>query len=1305
MKLRIALLILSIVLIIPAGLIGLLSSEAGSRWLLQTALPAIPGTASVKTIEGRLIDRIELSGLQYQSETQSAAIDRIILDWNAKQLLRGTLDIEDFSAQGVRILLTETQKEEAAAPFQLPDQIALPIQVVIRNLQVTDVELHQGGQLYRLDRLQLSAATEDNVLTLTSLKLDAKPTAVSGQGTITLEHGFPLHLAIDWRDLQWPLAAALPQVRSEQGALEVSGRLNDYRLALTASLAHPELPKSGLTLHGKGSLESMHIDTLELKANEGLFQLKGDVTWGEVPAFDLNVAVRDFNPAIVLPELPGSLTLTSQLKGRAEQETLELDANLEQLKGELRGYPLEGEGKLRMAGNRLMIDRLRLVSGANRLTADGTLEPKQSNFKVDLNAPSLDQLWPGLGGSLKAQGLLQGGWENPIVKLEATGRHLLFAEHQAEQIAVDIDYHPEASHVSNLKISASAIKSGAMQVSSVLVKGSGTQPRHQLTAAVLSSYGDVHAALDGSLKDNTWQGSFSRLDLKSQDWGRWRLANHWAIVLTRQTAGIDARIEQGCLIRKAASLCVGGNYRAEGDFNMKLKMAAVPLALAQHLLPQGTTVSGHIQGDANVQRQRSVMTGRYQFMLPSGSAITFQAEQKPQRFVLGASSFSGKIDGDMISANLDLALPGQDYLRGDLRLNIGSKQALAGRITASMAEFDWLKPFVPRLTDIKADLKANLALSGTPAKPEVQGVVRLSDGAVEIAAHRIDAIEVEAVTAEPPDRIRIQASARADDAPVKLTGSYQFDGDYQFALNAPSVPLALVQPYLPEQFEIDGMIRADAEIRQQKGRMDGQYRLEMPPGTRILAKSQQPAKPIALGAASLAGTLNNKTISADLDMGLAGKDFVRGRLLLDTGNRQAIDGRLTVSVVELSLLDPFVPQLANIKGRLHGDVTLRGTAQKPAVQGSLGLTNAAVDVVDLGLSVRKINLDAATEDEQGRRLRIQGSAQSGQGVIQLQGFALLEPGWPVELTLIGEKFEAAKLPEAVVSVSPTLKIEFGHAQGNVTGKLKVASADIQLKELPASSVRVSEDEIIVGQDTSQEEKPAPININASVEVDLGRNTRFSGFGLKTELTGKMQIIQKDKKMRLHGNVDMKEATYKSYGQDLTVRKGRFVFNGPPDNPWLDVEATRVSKDKKVTAVLALSGPVKNPKTKISSTPALPESEALAYLVTGRSMSQVSKDEGNLIAAAALSYGTGQMSWLADKLGIDEFEVKEGETLQDTLVAVGQYLNPDFYIGAKVGLFNNQAALVLKRKLTESLNVETEAGVSQRIKLNYEMEAD
>ena len=100
-----------------------------------------------------------------------------------------------------------------------------------------------------------------------------------------------------------------------------------------------------------------------------------------------------------------------------------------------------------------------------------------------------------------------------------------------------------------------------------------------------------------------------------------------------------------------------------------------------------------------------------------------------------------------------------------------------------------------------------------------------------------------------------------------------------------------------------------------------------------------------------------------------------------------------------------------------------------------------------------------------------------------------------------------------------------------------------------------------------------------------------------------------------------------------------------------------------------------------------------------------ENEGNMLANAALSYGGKQASWITDKLGIHEFEVQEGETLHDTLVSVGQYLTPDFYVGAKVGLFNKQASMVLKHKITDGINFETQAGTSQRVKLNYEIDTD
>ncbi len=111
------------------------------------------------------------------------------------------------------------------------------------------------------------------------------------------------------------------------------------------------------------------------------------------------------------------------------------------------------------------------------------------------------------------------------------------------------------------------------------------------------------------------------------------------------------------------------------------------------------------------------------------------------------------------------------------------------------------------------------------------------------------------------------------------------------------------------------------------------------------------------------------------------------------------------------------------------------------------------------------------------------------------------------------------------------------------------------------------------------------------------------------------------------------------------------------------------------------------------------------MITGAPLSQATKGESNMIASAALSYGAGKLSWLTEKLGVSEFEVQQGDTLQDSLVSAGRYLTSSLYVGTKVGLFNQQAVLVLKRKLTDAINVETQAGTSQRVKLNYEFDAE
>jgi len=1141
--------ILLAVLMIPVGLLGLAGSETGSRWLLEQVFSRLPAQMTVAAIEGRLIDRIVVTDLHYRSDTETVDIERLAFAWRPRELLSGRLRILELALNGVAVEIRQSETPKDEAPFDFRSELRLPVEVAVENLSLADVRLQSDDQVYELARLRLAAVTGQGRLNVSLLEVDAKPVAATVRGQVTLGKGFPFSLRADWRvgtetgglwqgattidgdidriafdnrlaqpfaanltgslkdalgtpyidarggwrGAKWPLTAK-PWLQSEQGTLELSGTPDGYRLAVNGRLTQQYLPDSHLAFSGTGSLEAMSIEKLELKSRTGLFQLTGDVSWKDAPAFDLMARGQHFNPAIILPELPGDLTFSTHLKGKLAGQSPQLEADIGKLSGKLRDYWISADGKLFLLGDQLTVDALRIVTGANRLAVDGTLGQERGALDVSIDAPELATLWPDLGGSLKGGGRLQGAWRRPAVEFQAQGRRLRFAGYSAGQLAVDIDYRPEAA--SKLRLSADAIRSGAIEISRLLVEGSGTQAEHSVSADLRSSEGDLSALLTGGIEKGRWQGNLSRLALNVPNQGRWQLGDTMAMTVTPRKTGADLAFDRGCLVQRASSVCVQGDYQASGDF--------------------------------------------------------------------------------------------------------------------------------------------------------------------------------------------------------------------QAALEASALPLAMLRPYLAEQVTLSGAINADAEMARRKGELAGRFNIQMPAGAKILLQAEGADAAIPLGASSVVGEIDDEVVSADLNLALAGRDFVRGQLRADTGPDPSIMGRVRASVAEFALFNAFVPdKVSGLKGHLQADLTLYGTVQQPTAAGTVTLSGGAVDVQELGLKLRDINLKIAAARDNAERLRIRGGAESGEGSVSLDGFALLQPesGWPVELTLTGKDFEIARLPEAQIAVSPALKIAYANGQGKVTGKLAVPTAVMKLKQLPEQAVQVSEDEIIVGQEPAEETAPAVPGFDVDIDVELGKNVKFSGLGLNTDLEGKLKIVQRAGKLTMHGTVDMKEARYKQYGQDLAVRKGRFAFSGPVDNPSLDVEAVRVSNDKKVTAVLSVTGALKAPRTRIYSEPALPEAEALAYLVTGRPLNQASESEGNMIAGAAISYGVGKVSWLANKFGVDKFEVKEGETLEDTLLAVGRHLTPDFYIGTKVGLFNKQAVLVLRRMLTEALNVETEAGTSQRIKLNYEIEID
>jgi translocation and assembly module TamB len=775
MKKRLALLIVMLIaLVIPVGLFGLIGTEAGSHWLLRKVFLVLPAQVSVATIEGRLLDRVSLTGFHYQGDTETIAIKNLAFAWRPYELISGTLKIVDVALNGVNIGITEIKEPQEESGFDLNAERLLPVRIVVENFLLTDMQFHKADFVQNLEKLQLALATEGDQLKVSKLAINAKPIAATAQGQMTLGKGFPFSVTSDWRanggqnglwqgsttitgdinklsfdnhlsspfkvvlkgeldglqttprvstradwsKVVWPISGAAPQLKSEQGFVELAGLLDDYKITLNGQLTQQYLPEASLSFKGKGSRDAMSIEKLELKSKTGLFQIGGNVSWQDTPTFDLTATGQNFNPAILLPEMPGSLTFSSRLKGRLDATVLQLDAEINKLSGQLRGNPVSANGKLVLNGDQLKVDALRINSGINKIAVNGTMGQGQAALDLSIDTPALDALWPTLGGSLKGEGFVQGTWKNPTVKFQAKGKQLRFDGHSAGQVAINIDYSPDTKKTSKILLSASAIKSGTVQLDSVRVDGLGTQTQHSFKADVSSVYGDLSAALTGCLKAGNWKGYFSKLDLNSRDLGLWQLKRNLAVNLVQRPSGFDVALDEACLVQKAASICTHGHYLANGDLNIALKASALPTRLMKAYLPEQMQLAGIINADTEIQQQKGLLTGRYQMDM-SPAKLSLQGKEVP----LGASTLSGKIKGNTLSAGIDLALAGQDYLRGQLQMDTGKSQAISGQISASLRELAMLEVFVPQLSGTKGLLTADIRVKGTAKKPVVTDLI------------------------------------------------------------------------------------------------------------------------------------------------------------------------------------------------------------------------------------------------------------------------------------------------------------------------------------------------------------------------------------------------------------------------------------------------------------------------------------------------------------------------------------------------------------------------------------------------------
>ncbi len=443
-----------------------------------------------------------------------------------------------------------------------------------------------------------------------------------------------------------------------------------------------------------------------------------------------------------------------------------------------------------------------------------------------------------------------------------------------------------------------------------------------------------------------------------------------------------------------------------------------------------------------------------------------------------------------------------------------------------------------------------------------------------------------------------------------------------------------------------------------------------------------------------------------------------------------------------------------MRGTLDASATLSGTRNAPRWAGTLGADDMAVRSVVDRVDLQGGRLRATLQGNQLNitEFRLQGGRGSGARIAGFSGNRTSAPQDGGTLTATGRvswgdsataatglsgitmslQAEAKALQVLVradrqISVSGQLQAQLQQGQISLRGKLTTDRATIILPDETApslgsdvvvrSAAKDREDQAKAqaaakaSQVAAQAETAKPPDI--AITLNLGRDFALSGQGITTRLTGEVDIRSSavpGAPPRVTGEVRTDEGRYRAWGQMLDVETGLIRFNGPYNNPSLDILALRPNIS--VRAGVQVTGSAQAPRVKLYSDPELPDAEKLSWVVLGRNAS-AGGAEAAVMQQAALALlgrrGGGNTSAnIASRIGLDEIGFRSATTGEDASAAAltfGKRLSKDLYVTYERSLSGTLGTLYIFYDLTRSLTLRGQTGEKSAVDIIYTVKYD
>ena len=1227
----------------------LLMTETGLRWSFALLAHGIPGELTAKRLEGRLLGPFSLRGLHYRYGNTQLSLEHLQIAWQPGRLFAATLHVTELYGEDLDLELDDDG--QAPSPQALPE-LKFPLGITLADARLERITVRLAGDPEPINLRQLAVQAEArwHTISLQRLRLEGVGLALAVHGQLKPHGRYPLDLSLNW---QWQ-APGHPELRGQGSA---TGDLD--RLVLAQQLVAP-------------APAELHLTLLDLIGK---------------PRWQARATVHRLESTHLPYDLKPGFTVAANVEAQGDNRSIEA-------RGSVRGTvetlgDVEVRWRADYAEQLLQVHDLSLSLPHHRAAFQGQ---GKVSFLPQI-AYQLQGSWRDIGWPLKQPRLLS---QRGTLSLQGVGENY--------QITVDLD------------LVGKGIPAGHWTAM-------GTGDLQQLDFSQLSGKlleGEVRGSAKlARLPHWQWESNLTGKELNpAVQWPDWpgRLGFE---------GRFDGNLADGRLAMDLHIPTVSGSLRGyDLSGNSQLNWQNGRLAVSSLDVRSGSAHLG-IRGSLGKELQ-------LQWWLSAARLGELYPDAR------GALNANGQVSGPLDAPYLQLQLDGHklavskhaaDTLTARLALDLQDRLPLQVDIQANGAALAGVavKSVSLHGTGLIKEhrLSATIITAQQSVLAELEAGLTRNDWQGRLINVSLDDAQLGRWHLEQPAPFRLsrtesqlaQTCLKGRDARICLDGRWKADAGGQGTLQTEQFPLQLLQPYLPPRLALEGRLDGRARlVAEREIPMTVDAALSLGSGQLILTVDQdinnRVELPFSGGRIQMTATVPG-TLHADVALDLTGTDRIHSSLRIPKVEqfpadltRQPAEGWLRATIHDLTLIELLLPETKNIRGVLSVDTALKGPLQDPVITGHARLDNTSFEIPRLGLRLTDVQLVAQSEGP--KNIRLKGSAQSGDGQISLNG-TLTPPdaeGWSTKLTLNGDRFEVARIPEARVQVSPRLNLQLAPHRIHITGEVTIPEARIEPRDI-SLAVTPSKDVVIV----DAEAMPLPERywrISGQIRLHAPDSIRFIGYGYDGRIGGDLLLVEEQGKLtRARGELHAVEGSkYKAFGQKLQVEHGQLIFvDSPVDNPNLNINAVRRIGD--IVAGVRVQGTARVPELTLFSRPPMDQADILSHLILGRPIARAGQADGQILMKATTTAGLAGGNYLAGVIG-RQFGLEEArlETQVDTeqpWLVLGTYLSPRMYVRYGLALFEPGSSVLLRYQLRKQWQLQGETGSNSGVDLLYTLD--